>query len=122
MRLLLTTLAVMAVATPAFAVENSRDPEGSIQQSDAVSHQADGTSTQMNAEGASRYEPAAGQETTASGRVVAHNEPVTKGDRAAATKMKTTKSTHMSHHTSHKKQTEKLNDAEGTVAPSRTVQ
>lgn len=117
MRLLLTTLAVMAVATPAFAVENSRDPEGSIQQSDAVAHQADGTSTQMNADNVYGYEPAAGQETTSAERAMVKNEPTAKADRAHH-KQKTTKSTHAAH----KKAAEKIHDAEGTVAPSRTVQ
>ena len=111
MRILLSTLAVMAISatalTAAHAKEMDRDPEGSIEQSNTLANQQDMTS----ANDVSRMDPAAGVEVRRSDRIYSHtayrNEPISKGDRSAAYQADAA---------------QKYGDVENTVTPSRMTE
>jgi hypothetical protein len=98
MRVLLSTLAIMAVIAPAYANDMNRDPEGSIKQSTIISNEpaqpvptkAMKPAISQNASSVAKMEPAAG--------VVS---PATKFNKNDA---------------------DMYNDPEGTVLPSRTVE
>lgn len=107
MRVLLSTLAILALTTPAFANEMNNDPEGSIQKSTSSAVQPSANEDTS----ASNLEPAAGDETVKETKTTKTVKSAEHPAKKVNHKQKVTKTT-----------TEKHTEVDGTPAPTRATE